>query len=213
MSEAMLRRSRVAWFLGGALLVIGSLVMIGQSLIAITNGDLASTTRVRGGDVPTWGLGLVGLAIPPIMWWLWRRDAGATVKREGLVNIQPVQGGLYLVGNHGAATGITVPVQDRSALRITLVKTRSSTVGLISFYGLRLTSTHGTVLMDLQLMPKALDLSPLMAELARRRISVELDPALENRHDHGKAPHVPPPSGPVSPTYQSAPPTAGWNPQ
>ena len=205
MASSAQRRGLAVWIAGGVLLAIAGVSMVGMSVMALVNGDTASTTRVRGADVPTWSLGLIALALVPVSWWQWRRESGAIVKHEGLVNIQPMQGGLYLIGNYGPAKGLSLPVADNSPLRIALVKTGSASYGLIKFYGLRMTSNYGDVLMDVRLMPKALDLSPLLAELRRRRIAVDLDPALESRHDHGAAPHVAPPSGPASQGYQAQP--------
>jgi hypothetical protein len=226
MSDMVRQRARVVWIVAGAFVAVAGVTMIATSVIAIAHGDTTSTTRVRGFDLPNWSLGLIALAFVPLAWWMWRRESAVTVKREGLINIQPMQGGLYLVGNYGAAKGASLPVADNSPLRIVLQKTGSASYGLIKLYGLRLTSDYGDVLMDVRLMPKALDLSPLMAELRRRRIAVDLDPALDARHDHGAAPHVAPPfglapqgyqAGPPQPTHQPTyqPPQASqnWNPQ
>jgi len=225
-SEKIRKRNR--WFLpfSAALAGVSSLFVIAQSVILLIHGDTVSTTRVRGVDVPTWTLGLAGIALMVIIWRAWTSDRGVNLKRDGLVNIQPMQGGLYLVGNYRSAKGVSLPVSDSSQLRIALQKTGSASYGLIKLYGLRMTSTHGDVLMDLRLMPKAFDLSPLMAELRRRRIAVDLDPDLEACHDHGAAPHVAPPSGPVPQGYRAGPPQPaqqsahqpppahrGWHPQ
>ncbi|NTV39940.1 MAG: hypothetical protein HGA51_08310 [Demequinaceae bacterium] len=226
MTRSMRRRGLAVWIAGSALLAVAGVGMVAMSVAALANGDTVSTTRVRGADVPTWTLGLIALALVPLILWQWRRESGVVRTAEGLVNIQPMQGGLYLIGNYGLAKGVSVPVADNSPLRIALQKTGSASFGLVKFYGLRMTSNHGDVLMDVRLMPKALDLSPLLADLGRRRIAVDLDPALEARHDHGATLHVPPPSGPVSRSYQAGspqpapqptrqPPQAyqGWNPK
>jgi hypothetical protein len=205
MSDMARKRARVVWIVAGAFVAVAGVTMIATSVIAIAHGDTTSTTRARGVDLPNWTLGLIALAFVPLAWWMWRRESGVTVKREGLVNIQPVQGGLYLVGNYGSAKGASLPVADNSPMRIALVKTGSTSYGLIKLYGFRMTSAHGDVLMDVRLMPKALDLSPLMAEFRRRRIAVDLDPALESRHDHGEVPHVAPPAGPAAQAYQAQP--------
>lgn len=198
------KRGKALWIIGGALMLGGALYAFWESANAVMSGDTSSTTRVRGFDVPTWSLGPVGLAAVVVMWLLWRSESGVVVKREALATIQPTHGGLFVVGNYGAAKGVSLPIQDQSSLRIALVKTGSASYGLIKLYGLRLTSPHGDVLMDVRLMPRALDLSPLMAELRRRRVTVELDPALASRHDHGTAPHPVPPVGP-------APSAPGWD--
>jgi len=206
MSDMVRRRARVVWIVAGAFVAVAGVTMIATSVIAIAHGDTTSTTRARGVDLPNWSLGLIALAFVPLAWWMWRRESAVTVKREGLINIQPMQGGLYLVGNYGSAKGVSLPVADNSPLRIVLQKTGSASYGLIKLYGLRMTSNYGDVLMDVRLMPKALDLSPLLAELRRRRIAVDLDPALDARHDHGAVPHVAPPFGLAPQGYQAGPP-------
>lgn len=211
-SDAVRKRTGWLWIFVGAFMGVGAIFLIAQGVILFAQGDTTSTTRVRGFDVPTWSLGFLGLAAVPLAWWQWKREAGATSKREGVVNIHPMQGGLYLVGNYRSAMGVSLPVADNSPLRIALQKTGSASYGLIKLYGLRMTSAHGDVLMDLRLMPKALDLSPLLAELRRRRIAVDLDPALDSRHDHGAVPHVAPPSGPTPQGYQSGPPQPAQRP-
>jgi hypothetical protein len=230
LTDSTQKRGRAVWVIVGLLVAVLAVGSVVQSVVALANGDTDSTIDARGWDVPVWSAGFFGIGLAAIMWWAWRRQARSLGRREALINFQPMEGGIYVIGNEGSYRGVSLPVADNSAMRISLVKTGSASYGLIKFYGLEMTSAHGRVLMDVHLMPKALDLSPLLAELARRRVKVDLDPALATLQPLVATQASPPvpqmyqsaPTHQSTPAYQPAPqpqapqppPTGGgWDPQ
>ncbi len=178
------------WLLGFVAGVVSVVSVLAMSVVALARGDMAATTGVYGFSIPNWTLGVLALPAVFYVWWVWRNEAPAMVKGEAVINVRMRRGGLDIIGNYGEAMGTSLQVDDKSQLRISLVKNRTANYGANKLYGLRFESSHGNVVMDLRLTPDGLDLHPLLGELALRRVSVQLDPELAERHSTAPIPGV-----------------------